>query len=256
MPSDVAELQHTDEEYVRQRLSLEFPSVDDEVLTEMAFLVGRRRHTMDEAVHMLHLVEKSRSGDAASAKGSDEAKVSDRHVSGPPVLVSPNLVPSSAKLRGAAAIDVLGDEMSEALRVRSTCRNGGAGAGASSAGAEQRLPVGVENPRTVKLFHTTMTGDRRIRAHCRQADTLLYLKRIRYEPVNVADSPLMQQRLRELYRTSTGRKTPPPLPALFVGSNYVGNYEEMQDMEDDGILMDTLKRLGYQHEATSNGVSQ
>ncbi|RNE94924.1 uncharacterized protein Tco025E_10283 [Trypanosoma conorhini] len=98
---------------------------------------------------------------------------------------------------------------------------------------------------TAVLFTTTMTGDRRVRDHCRQIGTLLYLKRVQYDSVNLADDPVLQRRLREMYAASTGQHVRPPIPAFFVGEHFIGGYEALQEMEDDGVLMETLYRRGY-----------
>ncbi|EKF26038.1 hypothetical protein MOQ_010285 [Trypanosoma cruzi marinkellei] len=101
------------------------------------------------------------------------------------------------------------------------------------------------------LFVTTMTSDRRIRDHCRQIENLLYLKRIQYVSMNVADDPVTQRRLREMYAASTGRNVIPPTPAFFVGEHFIGDYEALQELEDDGNLMETLSQCGYFHTPSS-----
>ncbi|KAF8301281.1 putative SH3-binding, glutamic acid-rich protein [Trypanosoma cruzi] len=102
------------------------------------------------------------------------------------------------------------------------------------------------------LFVTTMTCDRRVRDHCRQIETLLYLKRIQYVSVNVADDPFTQRRLREMYAASTGRNVMPPTPAFFIGDHFIGDYEVLQELEDDGKLMETLCQCGYRTPQGSN----
>ncbi|PBJ67943.1 hypothetical protein BCY84_22770 [Trypanosoma cruzi cruzi] len=102
------------------------------------------------------------------------------------------------------------------------------------------------------LFVTTMTGDRRVRDHCRQIETLLYLKRIQYVSMNVADDPFTQRRLREMYAASTGRNVMPPTPAFFIGEHFIGDYEVLQELEDDGKLMETLCQCGYRTPQESN----
>ncbi|AAZ13323.1 hypothetical protein, conserved [Trypanosoma brucei brucei TREU927] len=248
-------LKYPDEERTRQQLTLAFPSIDADVIEEMAFLVGRKRYTIDKVVYMLRLIEESMKLDNPANKGLVNSGESE----GQEVQV---LQEGTDDTSTGHSLPLQSSQPQEGLDQTTMKQQRDLPEG-NRGGVEELQPfmLSYSNSHSanfvgVKLFFTSMTGDRRIRDHCRRAETLLYLKRITYEPVNVADSPTLQRNLREMYAACTGKRGAPPLPALFVGTSYVGNYEEMQEMEDDGTLMDTLEHLGYKHEIQSSVVTR
>lgn len=105
-------------------------------------------------------------------------------------------------------------------------------------------------PGQVIMFTTCMTGDRRVRDHCRQLEGLLYLKGITPHVMDVADNAFLQRKARQLYKKGTGCDEVPQMPMLVVDDTWIGGYEDIQDLEDNRMLDDTLYRAGYRGHST------
>lgn len=100
----------------------------------------------------------------------------------------------------------------------------------------------------VIVFTASMTGQRNTRDHFRSLENLLQAKQVTYHIMDVADNAFLQRTAREIYQRGTGvegKGKPLPLPLLTVDRALVGDYTAVQDMEDEGILMEQLVKLGY-----------
>lgn len=97
----------------------------------------------------------------------------------------------------------------------------------------------------VILFTTSMTDDRQVRDHCRLIENLLYLKRIPYHIMDVADSAFLQRKAKEVYYKATKKHKMPKMPILCVDNTYVGNYVQLQELEDDDMMDDKLEAAGF-----------
>ncbi|KAG8343406.1 hypothetical protein TRVL_05768 [Trypanosoma vivax] len=238
----------TEERRVWEYLQRTFPMTDPDMLQEMAALVMLGRYTLSDAIDMVRVIEDARQ---INDEGWGEENCSSSNC-----LQTENCVDE----RSAA-------NESDGVHEKATIPTSNVGCDKNRAGedgqhflklAEPHTPVGdpsQENFTSIplsgderlktRLFTTTMTGDRRVRDHCRRVETLLYLKRIQYETVNIADNVLEQRRMRQMYAASTGRSSAAPLPSLFVGTHFVGDYERLQELEDEGVLIETIVGLGY-----------
>ncbi|CUF52807.1 Hypothetical protein, putative [Bodo saltans] len=124
-----------------------------------------------------------------------------------------------------------------------------AGAASGAAAAE------ALSDKEVILYVTSMTANRQVRTECRLLHQLLYIKRVTFSELDVADNPFLQKYLAKLVAasapstssSSTSSPSVANLPLLFVGEKFVGNLDSCQALEDDGLLMVTLASLGYEH---------
>ena len=95
--------------------------------------------------------------------------------------------------------------------------------------------------RELILYTTSMTNDRQVRDHCRLLKNLLYVRRIEHSELDIADNAFLQRRLEKL---CGGRF---PMPLLFVGEQFIGNYPIVQELEDNGTFMEALAQRGFQY---------
>lgn len=120
----------------------------------------------------------------------------------------------------------------------------------------------------VILYVTSMTANRLVRTHCRLLHQLLYIKKVDFTELDVADNPFLQKFLGRIVSASpqallqsggggvVSQAQGTNLPLLFVGEQFVGNYEHCQRLEDDGVLMAALASHGYTHVEKSVEVFQ
>ena len=107
--------------------------------------------------------------------------------------------------------------------------------------------AGVQ-PSEAVLYVTSMTASRQVRYHCRLMQNLLYLRRVQYTELDVADNPFLQRHLLRLTGTGTGAKGTEhqlPLPLLFIGEQFVGGYEACQALEEEDRLLETMVSKGF-----------
>ncbi|KEG07419.1 hypothetical protein DQ04_09871020 [Trypanosoma grayi] len=268
--SNTKGITYPNEQRAARQLKLAFPDADAEVVQELAFLVAARRHTIQNAVTILTNMELANNGGVAGNINSTANNNSKNNINNENNNARSNNIAHSGtdnahhhnngKVPSTAAAGVPPAQRASppnAVKTHVEHRAGGDNAHPPSTSAKHPQPTPHQRTAVRRnsdmaktgakatLFTTTMTGDRRVRDHCRQIETLLYLKRIQYETVNVADDALKQRSLREMYAASSGRTGAPPTPALFVGDHFLGNYEMLQEMEDDGVLMEKMRQLGY-----------
>ncbi|KPA77883.1 hypothetical protein ABB37_06675 [Leptomonas pyrrhocoris] len=96
----------------------------------------------------------------------------------------------------------------------------------------------------VLFFTTSMTGDRKVRDHCRLMENMLYLKLIPHHTIDVADSEFFQRRVRRMYTHSTQKRVMPDMPLLFVDDKLIGDFTAVQELEDAGELDAKLLEAG------------
>ena len=101
----------------------------------------------------------------------------------------------------------------------------------------------------VLLYSTSMTSIQQVRDHTRLLKNLLYIRRIRYSELDLADNNFLQRRLASLCGMKGGASEL-KLPVLFVGEKPVGGYEYIQDLEDRDMFMGRLRELGFIYEPT------
>ena len=94
----------------------------------------------------------------------------------------------------------------------------------------------------VILYTTSVTDSRQVRDHCRQVALWLYLLKIKHHVMDVSDNPFMRKRITE---QCGGRIL--PLPLLFVGTTFVGDFAGMEEKVEEEALLPVLQAMGYQH---------
>ncbi|KNC51249.1 glutaredoxin 3 [Thecamonas trahens ATCC 50062] len=87
----------------------------------------------------------------------------------------------------------------------------------------------------VIFYMTNATGLRKTKTDIRETRYLLDAKRVIYEEVDVS---LMDDDERAEMWGKSGTKT---LPQVFVDDEYIGGYDELQELEEEGKLDAVLK---------------
>jgi glutaredoxin-related protein len=85
------------------------------------------------------------------------------------------------------------------------------------------------------LYTTTITASREVRDHCRGLERVLYMHKLQYHAMDVAENGFMRKQLIE---QCGGEDL--GLPLLFVGSKFIGTYAQVQHMVDEGKFLDAL----------------
>jgi hypothetical protein len=278
------------------RLQRRFPGVDAEIVGDFAHAVSINKYSYTDAKKMLSelmtlsTVEQAVVDAIEAEKDKERRKQQERDQRFQEQLEAerqayeraarlvreteqhqpqPSVFSSSSSARSGSAVVVSGgsrqsDAVAAALpasqKQTSSTDDGvksaviaSAGAASSSAAAE------ALSDKEVILYVTSMTANRQVRTECRLLHQLLYIKRVTFTELDVADNPFLQKYLSKLVvaasssSSSTPHATPSAsssianLPLLFVGEKFVGNLEACQALEDDGMLMVTLASLGYEH---------
>ncbi|GAM23581.1 hypothetical protein SAMD00019534_067560 [Acytostelium subglobosum LB1] len=86
----------------------------------------------------------------------------------------------------------------------------------------------------VDLFTSSATGMLKIKKDQSALKTLLEAKGIKYNEYDVASDTE-----KRLWMKETSGKT--ELPQLFVNDKFVGNYDDLQELEEGGMFMDLFK---------------
>ena len=102
----------------------------------------------------------------------------------------------------------------------------------------------------VTAYTTSMTNDRQVRDHCRQLTSALYLLRVKFVEVDVADNLYMHKKLSKIVaaRSLGDENEAVKLPYLFVGDDLVGDYWCVQELIDSETFFPTLARFGFRHQ--------
>ena len=90
---------------------------------------------------------------------------------------------------------------------------------------------------TATVYITTLGVVRKTADACRRLVALLDALDVEYEKVTV-DTPEMREMLEQMSDTRE-------LPQCFVGESYIGTWEEVLDMNEDGKLQAALRNAGY-----------
>eukprot|EP00743_Colponemidia_sp_Colp-15_P008344 GILK01009062.1.p1 GENE.GILK01009062.1~~GILK01009062.1.p1 ORF type:complete len:113 (+),score=21.04 GILK01009062.1:46-339(+) len=81
----------------------------------------------------------------------------------------------------------------------------------------------------VRLFISTLMSTSKQQADTRRMESILEAKRVEFEVINLAMTP---ERREEMVRLS-GIKV---VPQLFIGDEFIGNGDTVQELEDAGLL--------------------
>ena len=74
--------------------------------------------------------------------------------------------------------------------------------------------------------------------YCTLAKKLLEKKKIDFEEINIHDNP---NKIEEMMRFSQGKRT---VPQILVGDIYIGGFEDLYSMDNQGLLDKILKEEG------------
>ncbi|KAL6062254.1 hypothetical protein QOT17_012363 [Balamuthia mandrillaris] len=85
------------------------------------------------------------------------------------------------------------------------------------------------NTKKVELFTTSATFSLEIKKAQQSLKFLLEQKKVNYEEYDVASN---EQKKLEMQQRSGQKK----LPQLFIDGQFIGGYEEAQDLEEQGVL--------------------
>eukprot|EP00667_Euglena_gracilis_P024811 EG_transcript_28769 len=88
------------------------------------------------------------------------------------------------------------------------------------------------------IYVTHIGGIRKVRDDCRRLKYLMDALKIRYNEVDIAENKWLRSKLQR----DSGQDT---LPLVFVGERFLGTYDNLAEWNDDGVLMQKLKELGY-----------
>lgn len=106
----------------------------------------------------------------------------------------------------------------------------------------------------VILYLTTITSSNEVRDRCRSMElTLSLLQVTEYHSIDISEMAYLRKKLlpkipdcekeKKPYLADT--KNPQFLPLLFVGMTYIGDWERVEALRDDGVLLQTLKAAGW-----------
>ena len=74
--------------------------------------------------------------------------------------------------------------------------------------------------------------------YCTLAKKLLEKKKVDFEEINIHDNP---NKIEEMMRFSQGKRT---VPQILVGDIYIGGFEDLYSMDNQGLLDKILKEEG------------
>eukprot|EP00755_Sulcionema_specki_P020020 Sspe_Gene.70913::Locus_41911_Transcript_2_3_Confidence_0.500_Length_1028::g.70913::m.70913 len=105
-------------------------------------------------------------------------------------------------------------------------------------------PEASEEDKKITVYHTSQTADRRTRDNCYRLALMLDALGIPYENFDICENKWLRKTLSRMAGVDE-------LPLVFYGplpdSTFVGTYETLMELNDDGRLFSTLRSLGYKH---------
>jgi transcriptional regulator with PAS, ATPase and Fis domain len=231
-------------EDIARRLIRRFPSLDKEIVMDFAYAVSINRYDYGQAKQMLsNLVEATAVEVAVVDAVRKEEAAAQR--------AAQASSSSSSSLFEQKAVAVLERDHLKHHHIETTPQHG---APLASAMIQKAQPAHHPSPSSevdsagfsaseILLYSTSMTSIQQVRDHTRLLKNLLYIRRIRYSELDLADNAFLQRRLASLCGLRTAAEL--KLPVLFVGEKPVGGYEVIQDLEDRDAFMPALARLGF-----------
>eukprot|EP01012_Entosiphon_sulcatum_P033026 TRINITY_DN41875_c0_g1_i1.p1 TRINITY_DN41875_c0_g1~~TRINITY_DN41875_c0_g1_i1.p1 ORF type:complete len:179 (+),score=53.40 TRINITY_DN41875_c0_g1_i1:51-539(+) len=88
------------------------------------------------------------------------------------------------------------------------------------------------------IYVTYVGGIRKVRDDCRRLKQLFDTLKIKYNEIDVAENRWLRSKI----ATASGMDT---LPLVFIEEDYVGMYDDLEQLNDEGLLMEKLRSLGY-----------
>ncbi|KAL0480495.1 glutaredoxin domain-containing cysteine-rich protein [Acrasis kona] len=91
----------------------------------------------------------------------------------------------------------------------------------------------------VTVYLSSIASVRKTYNECKWVTDTLDKHRIKYEVVDLGITPEKRADMEK----GSGKKT---VPQLFVGEKFIGGYEELEDLNENEVLKQTLIDAGYQ----------